>query len=145
MKKFMMAGLVALCLLMSGCSSKGKVVTITTEELKTKMEQKETFAVIFTQPECAYCKEVMKMLDDSYLKSNQLTLYDVVLDRSNMSTGDWEILLMQIKEYFPQMSNTPDLYYVKDGTIMAQFDTDLADMFDEAKFDEWVRQYNLVK
>lgn len=145
MKKILLAGLTVLCLFMGGCGAKGKVVSISVDELKTKVDNKETFAVIFTQPECAYCKKVMEMLNDSYLKQNKLTVYDVILDRNAMSSADFEILLMDIKEYFPQMTGTPDLYYVKDGQIADQFDADNVEMFDEAKFDEWVKQYDLLK
>lgn len=147
MKKIFLAGLCMMMLMLNGCGSKatkGEVVSISVEELKTKMDKKESFAVIFTQPTCAYCKKVMTMLDEEYLDSHVITIYDVVLDREAVSAKEFQAQLDLINEYFPQMEGTPDLYNVKAGEIISQFDANNIDMFDATKFNEWVVENKLL-
>ena len=145
MKKFICAGLCILCFLISGCSRDlGKLEMITVDQMKEKMEGKETFIIVFTQPTCGYCNQFKEVLDE-YLPSHEVTLLDVSLDRSAMSTEEFNAMLEDIRKYFPDMDGTPDLYYVKDGEIINRFDQDAegGDLTQDNIFNNWIDKYEL--
>lgn len=143
MKKFLCIGLCALCFLITGCSAK-RIKDTTVEQMKEKMDQKESFAIVFTQPNCGYCNKFKKMLD-TYLPDHDVTLYEVSLNRDVMSEDEFNAMLEDIRVYFPEMNGTPDLYYVKDGKIEDHFDADAVDLGEEKNFNDWVDKHQLNK
>lgn len=139
---------ICLCaLLVTGCGSSyerddnpGKVENITVAQMQKKIEDKETFAVVFTMTTCTHCKKFMTMLD-TYLLDHNVTLYDVVLDE-DPNKGDWQGNLDIIRQTFPGMDETPSLYYVKDGKLENQLENG-EDGLTQEKFDNWVQDYQL--
>lgn len=135
---------IGILFLVSGCgsykrdTSAGKIAYLTYEELEKKMEAKESFTVIFTQPTCIHCQEFKEVLD-TYLPTHHVLLYDVSIDRDRMSDTAFKSLLANIRTYFPKMDGTPDLYYVKKGEVVERYE----EAFDEKSFDEWVQEHQL--
>lgn len=144
MKKLLCISFCVLSLLITGCAKAdlGKMVDISQEQLAEKMDNKDSFIVVFTQPTCGYCNEFKKMLED-YLPDHGVTLYDLSIDRKVLSEEELDELLEKIHVHFPDMSSTPDLYYVKDGEIVSNFDADKIDLNVEENFNAWIDQYEL--
>ncbi len=94
----------------------GKVEKITTAQLVEKMNQKEDFALVFTQTTCGHCQVFLSLLDD-YMKDHNVLLYDMVLDEE----PDVDAALEQLKTVFPDFTATPDVYYVEKGVIKSRF------------------------
>lgn len=146
MKKFTWICVILSALLISGCSSTyerddnpGKVEKITVAEMQKKIDDKDTFAVVFTQTSCVHCQKFMAMLD-TYLLNHNVTLYDVVLDQD--PNKDWEGNLEIIRTTFPGMDETPSLFYVKDGVKDNQLENGEEGLTEEA-FDQWVQDNKL--
>lgn len=147
--KRIMCILTCLCLLLvSGCTSgyqyqrddsAGNIEKITIEEMQEKIDNKETFALVFTQSWCEHCKLFLEMLD-GYLPTHNVTIYDVVLDEDPIE--DQAQKLEIIRKTFPKMNSTPELYYVKDGAKEAQLVAG-EDGITEESFDSWVQNYQL--
>lgn len=144
MKKLLCISFCMLSLLITGCAKAdlGKIEYISQEQLAEKMDNKDSFIIVFTQPTCGYCNEFKKMLED-YLPDHGVTLYDLSIDRKVLSEEELDELLEKIHVYFPDMSSTPDLYYVKDGEIVSNFDADKIDLNVEENFNAWIDQYEL--
>ena len=144
MKKIICIGFCVLSLLITGCAKKdlGKIDYITQEQLAEKMDNKDTFIVVFTQPTCGYCNQFKKMLEE-YLPDHGVTLYDLSIDRNTLSEDELNELLANIRTDFPDMTSTPDLYYVKDGEIVSHFDADKVELDKEENFNNWIDQYEL--
>lgn len=147
--KRMMCIFTCLCLLLvSGCSSgyerderAGKVEKITVEQMQEKIENKDTFVLVFTQSWCEHCKLFKEMLDE-YLPTHNVIVYDVVLDEDPIESQEEKLAI--IRETFPKMNATPELYYVKDGVKEEQLIAD-DDGITETKFDSWVQNHQLDK
>lgn len=146
MKKFLCIGLCALSLFITGCTSTknnpGKMEPVTVEQMQEKIENKESFAIVFTQPKCGYCNEFKAMLEE-YLPTHDVTLLEVSIDISAMSKDEKTEMLAKINKYFPEMDGTPDLYYVKDGKIEDHFDSNEVYLGEEKNFSDWVEKYKL--
>lgn len=144
MKKYLCIAMSVLTLIMTGCSPKERLIDINLQQMQEKMKNKETFVLVFTQPECGYCKAFKKMLD-TYLPDHDVTIYDFSIDREILTDKELEKLLADIRVYFPDMTGTPDLYYIKDGKIVDQFDIEKNDLSKEEDFNAWVDKYELNK
>ena len=76
MKKYLCIAMCVLTLLMTGCSPKERLIDINLQQMQEKMKNKETFVLVFTQPECGYCKAFKTMLDtylpDHYVKDGKI-------------------------------------------------------------------------
>lgn len=147
MKKIMCIFSCLLMLLVSGCSSyerdsrAGEVQKITINQLQEKLENKETFAIAFTQSWCGHCKEMMTMLD-SYLEDHHVILLDLVIDMDPDYSSEKAVEISQ--KTFTDMTGTPTLYYVKDGEIASKLVSG-EDGITEEKFDSWVQKNELDK
>ena len=104
----------------------GKVVEITADALLKKVNDKEDFALVFTQTTCGHCETFLKMMD-KYMKNHNVVLYNMVLDKES----DVDKALKKLKEPFPEFTSTPDIYYVEKG-------------LDDETFHEWVMKYGLM-
>ena len=144
MKKYLCIAMCVLTLLMTGCSPKERLIDINLQQMQEKMKNKETFVLVFTQPECGYCKAFKTMLD-TYLPDHDVTIYDLSIDKEILTDEELKKLLADIPVYFPDMTATPDLYYVKDGKIVDHFDIDKNDLSKEEDFNAWVDKYELNK
>lgn len=143
MKKLFL--LLTLCLFVCGCTAyqrdgrAGKVEVISVAQMEAKMEQKDTFVILFTQSWCSHCEELKIMLDN-YLPAHYVTVYDVIIDKDPVD--DKKGNLSKIQAYFETMDNTPALYYVVDGEIENQLEAG-EDGFTKEKFDSWIQRYRI--
>lgn len=71
---------------------------------------------------------------------HNVVLYDVVLDEAPASQRKSD--LKKIRETFPEMNETPSLYYVKNGKMDNLLENG-DDGLTEEKFDNWVQRYKL--
>lgn len=124
MKKIRM--IIICSILLIGCSSdkeknnsvelskdNGEVIAITLDEVIEKVENKESFVVIFSQTYCGSCIDFF-IESDEYTIVIGLTLYDVSLDKESRDVDEnMEI----INKYFDNFSVTPAIYYVENGTV----------------------------
>lgn len=143
MKKVAIVCTCILLLLLSGCDNSyerddraGKVETITVAQMQKKIEQKESFAIVFTQNSCAHCVAFKEMLD-VYLLDHHVVLYDVILDEA--PSTEWKSNLKTIRKTFEGMDETPSLFYVKDGK---KADERIGEL-DQDTFDDFVQAHRL--
>lgn len=147
MKKFICIFSCMLMLILGGCSSyerdtsAGEVKKITVNEMQKKLENKETFAIVFTQSWCGHCKDLMAMLDTS-LEDHHVILNDLILDMDPDYSSEEAVDISQ--KTFTDMTGTPTLYYVKDGEIASKLVSG-EDGITEEKFDSWVQKNELDK
>ena len=92
---------------------KGEVVAVTLDEVIEKVEQEDTFVVIFSQTYCGSCIDFF-MESDEYTIELGLTLYDVSLDKE---LREVEENMEIINKYFNGFSVTPTIYYVESGEV----------------------------
>ncbi|MEG2489255.1 hypothetical protein [Anaerorhabdus sp.] len=92
-------------------TSKGSINFITLEQMVKKIENKETFPIMFTQSMCGYCRDFETVLNP-YIKSHHVIIYDVVLDKEETTPAE---NLKIIKKYFQRFEFTPGIFFVKDG------------------------------
>lgn len=81
------------------------IIKVNTEELKQKLEQKETFILLVSKENCSYCKEYAPILN-RVLKEYKLNAYEV----------DWKELRNDTdlsKTY--SISGTPTTIFIHDG------------------------------
>lgn len=77
------------CILI-GCNSrktefdknkKGKLVDISVEEIKNKIQNNDTFILQFTKTNCPYCLQLEK-IEKEYLKENDIIIYVFSIDKN---------------------------------------------------------------
>ena len=118
----------------------GQVVEINTDALVKKMNDKEDFAIVFTQTTCGHCETFLKKMD-KYMKNHNVVLYNMVLDKES----DVDKALKKLKEPFPEFTSTPDIYYVEKGVIKSRFWSEFQEKgLDDETFHEWVMKYGLM-
>ena len=118
-----------------------QVVEINTDALVKKMNDKEDFAIVFTQTTCGHCETFLGLMD-TYMKNHNVTLYNLVLDKE----ADVDEALKKLKTVFPEFTATPDIYCVEKGIIKSRFWTEYQDKgLDKDTFHEWVMKYGLMK
>lgn len=92
---------------------KGEVVAVTLDEVVEKVEQEDTFVVVFSQTYCGSCIDFF-MESDEYTIELGLTLYDVSLDKESRDVDE---NMKIINKYFNEFSVTPTIYYVESGEV----------------------------
>lgn len=133
----------AVCLfLLVGCGAKGSVKEINTKELITKLDNKESFIISFSQTTCPHCITFKEMLD-GYLKKQEVTVYDVVLDKED----DFDWAIGQLETKFPSFNGTPDVYIIENGQIKSRLwdELEAGEGFTEDNFHNWLTKYGIVK
>jgi len=139
--------LITLCIVV-GCTSKtkyvrdtseGEVIEITLSEWETKMEDKDSFLVVFSQLYCNGCNQFHKMLD-TYLPNHNINVYEVILDyESGMQLDNQD----RINVYLSDFSQTPGVYYIEKGKRKEQLLP--VDAIKEDEFDKFIETYQLDK
>lgn len=156
MKKLFLSCLTAMMLL-AGCSSKadyersanaGKLLEITFEEAKQKMDNDETFVFAFTQTYCSHCISFKEEVLIDYLEEHELHFYDVLLDKEDSIEPMSEF----VKEH-PNPSKyltsdmsadaiyTPTFYFVENGEVADIF---IGEMNSD-ELEDYVVKYQLDK
>lgn len=143
MKKLWIVVVIGLIVL-SGCQSyerdksKGEVRALTVENFKKKLSKKEDFVVAITQESCEYCTLFTEMFT-KYSSNHRVVLNDIVID--NDPTMNRTDLVKELRKTFPDLQNTPSIYYVKDGKLDDTFN--YKGVVKEDEFDDWVVENKL--
>lgn len=119
-------------------TSQGEIIEISLQQLKQKMDKKETFAVMLTQSMCGYCKDFEELLA-AYIQSHHVIMYNVVLDNEKATPQE---NLVTIKSYFKNFSSTPSIYYVRDGVNEHQLLASNKEI-SEHDLNDWIRKHKL--
>lgn len=119
---------------------KGDVHALTLEEMNNKIENEESFIVVFTQTTCGYCIEFFQESQD-YIKELGLPLWDVVLDEE---PRDAQENLDMIHEHFPSFSATPSIYYVENGKLKDSLEAD-KERVDKEQFETFLKENEIIK
>lgn len=134
-------------LLITGCHSSyerntnaGEVKTIMLSQLMEKMQNKDSFAVMFTQSMCGYCQEFESILSE-YQQKHGFTMYNVILDNEEATPNE---NLAIIKPYFPEFRVTPGIFYVENGKCKSHL-KDQNGTIDEKHLDDWVQENRIDK
>lgn len=145
LKKFILMGC-AILLLTAGCGKKvldepGIVSELSYSQLQEKMDNKETFVMVFTQTTCTHCVTFKKMLDEEYLPYYDVEMFDFVLDHQS---GERSELTKNLEVSFPNFTGTPDVYYIENGVVKERF-WDVKDELSEEQFHDWMKNKDLEK
>lgn len=105
MKRLFM-GFVMLFML-TGCSSNNSLQEINYDELKSKIENKESFVLYVSKTGCTYCEEYEPVLIE-VLNDNKLEAYKVNL--ANMSEAEKNSVSKKVG-----LEGTPTLIYIENG------------------------------
>lgn len=108
---------------------------ISLDDMQKMMEEKQEFAIVFTQSMCGYCKDYHEMFEE-YAKDHHVVMYEVLLDKETASPRENRAL---IQKYFPGFDTTPGIFYAKDGACENQ----ITQRLDEEVFDNWVQKNQL--
>lgn len=86
-----------------------KLIPITGQELLDKLNQKETFILVFTQDGCSHCNEYTPILN-RVLDEYDITIYDLNLTELRKDTE----LYNQVSSKF-NIPGTPTTIFINDG------------------------------
>lgn len=128
MKKIMsFLCVLALSMALFGCQSNEpyQQIDITYEELKQKIDDKESFIFIVERENCPYCEALQTYIDETKDEHPNLTLYvldctDYELSKESddattlISSTEAGQYLLELAPYFLY---TPSIYVVEDGTL----------------------------
>ncbi|EGG81853.1 hypothetical protein HMPREF9477_01555 [Lachnospiraceae bacterium 2_1_46FAA] len=109
-----------------------ELVSVNLDQIKEKIESKESFFVVITNQECPYCEELYEILDE-YKPNEKVQLYDLNFE-------DFSYDREKVKEVFPSFVGTPNMFYVEDGTIISQYDNMDGDLTVDL-FGRWIEKY----
>lgn len=78
--------MVSLCACSTQNNIQGKMLEISVQDIKDKIDQKETFILQFTKNSCPYCK-ILKNIEDFI--ENQEFIYDIFKDLKTVPSVYW--------------------------------------------------------
>lgn len=105
MKKFL---LLILCIFtFSGCTTKSYIVDTPIDEVKSMIENKETFILYIGSAECSHCADYKPKLEDVTLEY-EVTVY--YIDTSKLSDNEYNELTEIVS-----FSGTPTTAFIKNG------------------------------
>lgn len=94
-------------LILSGCSKENHIKDITLSELKTKIENKDTFALYVGNEGCSHCVSYRPTLEE-VLNEYDITIYH--LDNSELSEDEQREMVNYIN-----ITGTPTVAFFTDG------------------------------
>lgn len=109
-----------------------ELITVNLDEVKEKIESKESFFIVITNKECTYCDELYEILDE-YEPKQKVQIYD-------LNFKDFSYDREKVKDVFPSFVGTPNMFYVEDGTIISQYDNMDGDLTVDL-FGRWIEKY----
>ena len=148
MRKYISLILLSIVCIMTGCdsnseyirdTSKGRIVEISLQEWEEKMENNDSFLVVFSQLYCNSCNEMHAMLDN-YLPNHNITIYEIILD---YETGTQIENQERINIYIDNFNQTPGVYYINNGKKEDQLLPQ--DTVQEEIFDEFIKKHQIDK
>ncbi len=134
---FTMCGMLYLSSRKNNSAPFGEVISITQREMKSKFNNQDTFIAVVTRDNCKYCHEWNQMISD-YLQDHDVTIYDLNIDKNKLSDDN------EIRKLFPSYIGTPNIFCVKDGKIVSQYDN-MNGTLNAELFDKWVQKYAMEK
>ena len=105
-----------------------ELITVNLDEVKEKIETKESFFIVITNKECTYCDELYE-----YEPKQKVQIYD-------LNFKDFSYDREKVKDVFPSFVGTPNMFYVEDGTIISQYDNMDGDLTVDL-FGRWIEKY----
>lgn len=96
-----------MCFILSGCSENKNIKSISLNEFKQKIENKETFVVYVGNKDCVHCNNYMPTLK-KVLKDYNITIYQI--DNSKLTEEEYG----NFKTYV-SISGTPTIAFIKNG------------------------------
>ncbi|MGL5381579.1 thioredoxin family protein [Clostridium sp.] len=144
-----LVGMVLACTLiitsLTGCAgsyerdtSSGKIVEISLDDALQKVEDGDTFAVMFTQTTCNDCRK-LKSIMTPYLEEHGATFFDVVLDYEGTTKEEIQNNRRKINTVFDSFDSTPSVYFVNKGKVKSE----LPRITTEEELDAWVVEHKL--
>lgn len=111
MKKFLLAMMVALVLLVS-CSSTDTITFSDGEEIIEKFENKESFVFVISSSTCSACAQYRPIVEEA-IESKGLDVFYIESDKVNN-----EQLVELVENYLDNdLEWTPTTYFVVDGEV----------------------------
>lgn len=146
MKKII--AIIAILFMITGCkndayvrdTTEGQVSEISLEEMQQKLDQKDTFVVVFTTSMCGYCQNFEKMLT-TYLPTHNVDPFVIVLDHEKRTSQENRKI---VNVEFPEFDATPGVFYVEKGKNKSYLANERNGV-DETMFDTWVQENEIDK
>jgi thiol-disulfide isomerase/thioredoxin len=129
MKKIL-AIVVILGLILSGCSAKG-LTQVKPEDITARFEANESFVVYFGLSYCAACK-IFRSIVETVIDETGTTVYYIEFDKEDRTLLDtMAITYLSQNEQFPY--TFPIIFIVEEGKIIDQFSLQQTDTEEEFK------------
>lgn len=141
MKKYFVFLLIALSLISTGCTSKateksikkGENISITVNELATKIKNKQSFLLKFALSTCPHCIKLEKV-QEQFINENPIQFFNVILDnKANTSLESTKF----IQTNFAELKEVPTIYWISDGKIEDRMNTS----DDETEQIEFIKEF----
>ena len=100
-----------LCACSSQNNIQGKIVEISIQDIKSKIEQKQTFILQFTKTSCPYCK-TLNFIEEKYIKNNQDTIFVFDIENNPESFNENQDF---IHATFNDLKTVPSVYWIEKG------------------------------
>lgn len=114
-KKLLLILLLIFTNVLCACSSQnniqGKIVEISIQDIKSKIEQKQTFILQFTKTSCPYCK-TLNFIEEKYIKNNQDTIFVFDIENNPESFNENQDF---IHATFNDLKTVPSVYWIEKG------------------------------
>lgn len=121
--------IVAVCMMLLSCSCAKQEpyqqIEITTEELKEKLDNKETFKFMVIRDNCEFCNALYNYIDQTSQEHDGVILYTLDSTDFSFSRESQEDVLSSsteegqyLLELCPYFLYTPTIYVVEQGTIV---------------------------
>ena len=94
--------------LSSKSQEESKLISITVDDLETKINNKESFVLVLTQTGCSHCEQ--------YLPELKLALNEVNLHAYTLNITDLNQTQNETLESYVRFGGTPTTVFFKDGT-----------------------------
>jgi len=129
MKKIL-AIVVILGLILSGCSAKG-LTQVKPEDITARFEANESFVVYFGLSYCAACK-IFRSIVETVIDETGTTVYYIEFDKEDRTLLDTLVIThLSQNEQFPY--TFPIIFIVEEGKIIDQFSLQQTDTEEEFK------------
>jgi predicted bacteriocin transport accessory protein len=103
--------MVSLCACSTQNNIQGKMLEISVQDIKDKIDQKETFILQFTKNSCPYCK-ILKNIEDDYVKNNQDTIFVFDIEKNHEDFIENQEFIYDI---FKDLKTVPSVYWIEKG------------------------------
>lgn len=155
MKKILIGMMASLMLLVGGCSSNyerntdmGEIVFADFTDMQEKMDNKETFMMVFTGENCSHCIKFKEEVLANYIIDHGFTFNEVIMERQSDMAPLYEFVEKNpnpskflTSDMDPKSIYTPAFYFIVDGEVK---DIHIGEM-DEQTFDGYVTKYQFDK